>query len=183
MVVLFYVSGIIAIIATILVIISNNPIYALLYLIFSLLCTSCNLFSLNASFAGSIEIIIYAGAIMVLFMFSIMMFDMKNIILNVCNKEYTFLSLRICVGASLLISALLIIVLFSILQITNCFIDGINCVIDIKQIGITLFGPYMLIVEVASFLLLSALIAVIHIAQEDKDYVNFVVPLNNKRND
>ncbi len=65
----FYICGLIAILATLRVITHTNPVHALLYLIISLLAISGVFFSLGAYFAGALEIIVYAGAIMVLFVF------------------------------------------------------------------------------------------------------------------
>lgn len=53
----------------------TNPVHALLYLIISLLAISGVFFSLGAYFAGALEIIVYAGAIMVLFVFVVMMLN------------------------------------------------------------------------------------------------------------
>ena len=71
----FYICGLIAILATLRVITHTNPVHALLYLIISLLAISGVFFSLGAYFAGALEIIVYAGAIMVLFVFVVMMLN------------------------------------------------------------------------------------------------------------
>ena len=68
----FYLCGIIAILATLRVITHSNPIHALLYLIVSLLAIAGVFFSLGAYFAGALEIIVYAGAIIVKFFFVVM---------------------------------------------------------------------------------------------------------------
>lgn len=164
--ILFYVSGFSAILFTVCVIFNNNPIYALFCLIISLLSVACNLFCLGASFAGALEIIVYAGAIMVFFVFVIMMFNMKNICLYSEDMEYSFLPLKMCLGVVLLMSSLLIILLFGLFEMKDCFINIFeSSSISLKKIGTTLFGPYVLVVEMASFLLLSALISVLHIIQ------------------
>ncbi len=72
----FYICGLIAILATLRVISHTNPVHALLYLIISLLAISGVFFSLGAYFAGALEIISYAGAIMVLFVFVVMMLNL-----------------------------------------------------------------------------------------------------------
>ena len=72
----FYICGLIAILATLRVITHTNPVHALLYLIISLLAISGVFFSLGAYFAGALEIIVYAGAIMVLFVFVVMMLNL-----------------------------------------------------------------------------------------------------------
>nr|VXZ82165.1 NADH-quinone oxidoreductase subunit J [Klebsiella pneumoniae] len=71
----FYICGLIAILATLRVVTHTNPVHALLYLIISLLAIAGVFFSLGAYFAGALEIIVYAGAIMVLFVFVVMMLN------------------------------------------------------------------------------------------------------------
>lgn len=173
MIILFYVSGFIAVFTTICVILNTNPIYALLYLISSLLSVSFNLFALRAPFAGAIEIIIYAGAIMVLFIFAIMIFNINHVSHNSVNKEPQFLPIKYCFGVFLLMSNLLVILLYFIFKTDNCFINVLQSSISFKRISIALFGPYMIAMEIASFLLLSALVSVLHIAQEYKILINF----------
>ena len=75
----FYLAGLIAVAATIRVITHTNPVHALLYLIVSLLAISAVFFSLGAYFAAALEIIVYAGAIMVLFVFVVMMLNLGNV--------------------------------------------------------------------------------------------------------
>ena len=72
----FYICGLIAILATLRVVTHTNPVHALLYLIISLLAIAAVFFSLGAYFAGALEIIVYAGAIMVLFVFVVMMLNL-----------------------------------------------------------------------------------------------------------
>lgn len=166
MIILFYISGFVAVLTTICVIFNTNPVHALLYLITSLLSISLNLFTLKAPFVGAIETIIYAGAIMVLFIFAIMMLNINSTNLYYSYQESQFLSLKFCLGILLLMINLLIILLYIIFKTNNCFINILNPSISITQIGVALFDSYTLTIEIASFLLLSALISVLHIAQE-----------------
>ena len=71
--VLFYVSGSVAVLATFLFVIAPNAIHALLNLIVSFLAIAMVFLLLGAPFAAALEVIIYAGAVMVLFVFVIMM--------------------------------------------------------------------------------------------------------------
>lgn len=84
----FYVAAAIAVLATLRVITHTNPVHALLYLIVSLLAISATFFSLGAYFAGALEIIVYAGAIMVLFVFVVMMLNLGD---SVANQEREWL--------------------------------------------------------------------------------------------
>lgn len=173
MIILFYISGLTAIITTVCVILNRNPMYALLYLILSLLSISCNLFSLKASLAGSIEIIVYAGAVMVLFIFSIMMLNM-NSSKSFRDKEFNFLPIKVFFGILLLMGGLLTVLLYSFYRLKNSFINMFESTVSLKQIGIALFGSYIIVVEIASFLLLSALISVLSISQKYKVSDSFI---------
>ncbi|MEC7377478.1 MAG: NADH-quinone oxidoreductase subunit J, partial [Pseudomonadota bacterium] len=62
----FYLSGLVAVLATLGVITGRNPVHAVVYLIVSLISVALVFFALGAPFAGALEIIVYAGAIMVL---------------------------------------------------------------------------------------------------------------------
>ncbi len=75
---LFYLAGAIAIIATFAVIVQTNIVHALLYLILSLLAVAVIFYVLGAPFAAVLEAIVYAGAILVLFLFVIMVIKKKD---------------------------------------------------------------------------------------------------------
>src|SRR5882757_7838262 len=72
----FYLAAAVAVISTIMAVTNANPVHALLYLIVSLLAVAMVFFAIGAPFAGILEIIVYAGAIMVLFVFVVMMLNL-----------------------------------------------------------------------------------------------------------
>ena len=76
--VLFYIAAAVAVICTIMVITNYNAVHALLYLIVSLLSVALIFFLLGAPFAAALEVIVYAGAIMVLFVFVVMMLNPES---------------------------------------------------------------------------------------------------------
>ncbi|QCI18720.1 NADH-quinone oxidoreductase subunit J [Buchnera aphidicola] len=159
----FYTCSFIAIISTFLVVIQKNAVYSLIYLIISLLSISGVFFTIGAFFAGALEVIIYAGAIIVLFVFVIMTLNLgqKDEI-----KEKKYLHPIFWIFPSILTLILFIsmtyVIFFLKKQKINFFL------MNTKIIGISLFGPYLLLVELSSFLLLSALIVVFHIGTEKK---------------
>ncbi|MCU4137055.1 NADH-quinone oxidoreductase subunit J [Buchnera aphidicola (Sitobion miscanthi)] len=159
----FYICSCVAVISTIFTIIQKNAVYSLLYLIISLLSIAGVFFSLGAFFAGALEVIIYAGAIIVLFVFVIMM-------LNVNDKhnleEENYLKYTFWIGPSILSLILFSSMTYAIFFLKTKKIDGL--LINSKIVGVNLFGPYMLLVELSSILLLSALVVVCHIGREKK---------------
>lgn len=72
----FYFASGIAVVSTLRVVTGTNPVHALLYLIISLISVAMIFFALGAPFAGALEVIAYAGAIMVLFVFVVMMLNL-----------------------------------------------------------------------------------------------------------
>ena len=75
MTVLFFVAAAVAVIATGMVITTRKAIHALLYLVISFLALALVFYVLGAPFVAALEVIIYAGAIMVLFLFALMLID------------------------------------------------------------------------------------------------------------
>ena len=159
----FYICGLVAILTTVRVVTHTNPVHALLYLIISLLAIAGVFFSLGAYFAGALEIIVYAGAIMVLFVFVVMMLNLGN---SVVEQERNWLSPQIWIGPALLSAVLLVVMIYAILGVNDQGIDGAS--ISAKAVGITLFGPYVLAVELASMLLLAGLVVAFHLGREDR---------------
>ena len=76
MTILFYLAGAVAVLATLLAVTRRNAVHALLYLIVSLLAVALVFFTLGAPFVAALEVIIYAGAIIVLFLFVVMMLNL-----------------------------------------------------------------------------------------------------------
>ncbi|MDR7343122.1 MAG: NADH-quinone oxidoreductase subunit J [Pantoea sp.] len=159
----FYFCGLVAVLTTLRVITHTNPVHALLYLIVSLLAIAGVFFSLGAYFAGALEIIVYAGAIMVLFVFVVMMLNLGK---SVEDQERQWLQPSLWIGPGLVSLLLLIIMVYAIMSANDQGIDG--TVIDAKAVGISLFGPYVLAVELASMLLLAGLVVAFHIGREDR---------------
>jgi len=158
----FYLCGLVAVLTTLRVITHTNPVHALLYLIVSLLSIAGVFFSMGAYFAGALEIIVYAGAIMVLFVFVVMMLNLGN----VEEQERAWLKPATWIGPSILSLVLLGVMVTSILGLHTHGIEG--TMVDAKAVGIALFGPYVLAVELASMLLLAGLVVAFHIGRESK---------------
>ncbi|MDE2366009.1 MAG: NADH-quinone oxidoreductase subunit J [Betaproteobacteria bacterium] len=162
----FYLSGAIAIAATLMVIRGPSAVHALLYLIVSLLAVAIVFFVLGAPFAAALEVIIYAGAVMVLFVFVIMMLNLGK---AAAAKEREWLSPGMWAGPAVL-SALLLAELIYILagNVQSAAAISGRAAVDSKEVGITLFGPYLLGVELASLLLLAGLVGACHLGWHTK---------------
>src|SRR5438874_3445335 len=76
MLIVFYIAAAVAVLATTIAITRHNVVHALLYLIVSLLAVATIFFLIGAPFVAALELIIYAGAIMVLFLFVVMLLNL-----------------------------------------------------------------------------------------------------------
>jgi len=159
----FYLAAGVAVASTVRVISASNPVHALLYLILSLLAVAMTFFALGAPFAGALEIIVYAGAIMVLFVFVVMMLNLGP---AAAEQEKKWLTPGIWTGPAILSALLLGQLLYVLFQAPSGASIGLVTV-DAKSVGIALFGPYLLAVELASMLLLAALVAAYHLGRHE----------------
>ncbi len=160
---LFYLSAFIAVLATVLVITRTNAVHALLYLIVSLLAVALIFLTLGAPFVAALEVIIYAGAIMVLFIFVIMMLNLSA---DAASQERQWLQISVWKGPALL-SAVLSGELGYILVAEHVRLSRMEMIAP-KQVGIALFGPYVLAVELASMLLLAGLVGAYHLGRHEE---------------
>lgn len=159
---LLYISGFVAVISTLMVITRKNAVHALLYLIVSLLSIALVFFVLGAPFVAALEVIIYAGAIMVLFIFVIMMLNVNT---GSAKQESQWMSPAGWVGPACL-SAVLLGELVHVMTDSSIRLINVS-VVGPKQVGISLFGPYLIAVELASMLLLSGLIGATHLGRRN----------------
>jgi NADH-quinone oxidoreductase subunit J len=156
---LFYVAATIALLATGLALTRANAAHALIYLIVSLLAVAVVFYLVGAPFAAALEVVIYAGAIMVLFVFVIMMLNVGE---EGIARERVWLSGRNWIVPGIL-AALLLLELILALRHAPATTSGIA--VTPKEVGLALFGPYVLAVEIASMLLLAALVGAYHLGR------------------
>jgi NADH-quinone oxidoreductase subunit J len=160
---LFYISALIAVISTLLVITRTNTVHALLYLIVSLLAVAMIFFVLGAPFVAALEVIIYAGAIMVLFIFVIMMLNLGG---AHAKEEALLLTPGIWKGPAILCLILAVELVYTF-TLDRAKLSTITEITP-KQVGIALLGPYVLGVELASILLLAGLVGAYHLGRPHK---------------
>lgn len=169
----FYLLAIVAILASLRVITRTNPVHALLNMIVTLLALSGIFFALGAPFAGALEIIVYAGAIMVLFVFVVMTLNLGT---QSTLEEESWLSSSawaVPTGLAFIVG----LTLFSLIGMKHGFEGMMPAFIGVepvtaKMIGAKLFTEYLLLVEIAGFLLLAGLVAAYHLAKSALDDEN-----------
>ena len=154
--VIFYVLAIVILGSTLLAITRRQPVHAVLYLIVAFLGTAALFFMLGAPLLAAFFIIIYAGAIMVLFLFVIMLFQQSPRDLGLLSEW----------GPAMLLG-----VVFLAVAVAMVFKDpgsGIvlqGAVAEPRDFGRFLFDRYWLAVEIVSILLLVALVAIIQLSK------------------
>lgn len=158
----FYLTAAVAIASTAMVIFSRNAVHALLYLIVSLLAVAVIFYQYGAPFAAVLEVIVYAGAIMVLMIFVIMMLNQGD---AAVNQEREWLQPRGWFGPALL-SAVLLVQLILLLSSGTAAPAQQPHYVGPKEVGIALFSHYILAVELASMLLLAGLVGAFHLARQ-----------------
>jgi len=159
----FYISSIVAILATAMVIGNLNAVHALLYLVVSLLAVALVLFTFGAPFAAALEVIIYAGAIMVLFLFVIMTLNLGP---HAKKQESEWLKPKIWIGPVALVAILMAELIY--ILAAGAEHPGGTQVIGPRAVALSLFGPYVLAVELASILLLAGLVGAYHLGRRGK---------------
>jgi len=161
--ILFYVLSALALISAIAVITSKNPVYSVLSLIVTFFCISGHYILLNAQFLAIVNIIVYAGAIMVLFLFVIMLMNLNK---DTEPQKNKWLKLAGAVsGGSLLL------VLVAALRNTEAAMAQVKegDIGLIQNLGKALFTDFVAPFEISSVLFLSAMVGAVVIGKRDKD--------------
>jgi len=180
--ILFYIAASVALLSALLTVTRYNAVHALLYLVITMLAISLIFFLLGASFAAALQIIVYAGAIIVLFIFVTMMLHQGDVTIKQESQLFRpgrsigagILSLILFFETMFLLSPLYdlseagVSTAVSQVSVIGTKTIGVN-VIGAKEIGLTLFGPYLLLVEIAALLLLTALIGAFHLGRRHQE--------------
>jgi NADH-quinone oxidoreductase subunit J len=163
---IFFVAASVAFACSVLAISNRNAIHALLFLILSLLAISVIFYILGAPFIAALEVIVYAGAIMVLFIFVVMM-------LNVGNEkqmEKQRLQGSVWIIPVILASLLLGIFIYAVKVQDPAIISGET--IGPKQVGVSLFTTYLIGVEIAAILLLAGIVGAYHLGRQKRKVIH-----------
>jgi NADH-quinone oxidoreductase subunit J len=159
----FYITAAIAVLSTLLAVSRVNAIHGLLYLILSLLSVALIFFLAGAPFVAALEVIIYAGAIMVLFVFVVMLLNLGR---AATEQERQWLQPGMWRGPALLAAALLLEVLFVVRR--NPQGTSLGPEVGPKAVSLSLFGPYLLGVELAALVLLAGMIGAYHLGRSER---------------
>lgn len=154
--VLFYVSGAVAVISALMVVTRGSAMHALVNLVVAFLAIACAFWTLGASFAAALQILVYAGAIMVLFVFAVMILNIGREQESMQHEAKNWLIWLVPV---VLTGALLVEFLIAV---SSGQAAASRAIVGPSAVGISLFSTYAIGVEIASVLLLAGLVAAFH---------------------
>lgn len=160
--VVFYLFAILSVIAAVFTISFVNPVKSAISMIFCLFCIACVYFTLGATFVGIIQILVYAGAIMVLFLFVVLLLE---------KRDYEN-SAEDNISAAKIVSVLIAASLFTALAIAiganggAAFPPAADGFGSIKTLGGAIFQKYLFAFEALSALILAAIVGVTLLASK-----------------
>ncbi len=161
---LFYLLSFLVIMFACMVVITKNPVHSVLYLVLTFFAIAGHYVLLNAQFLAAVHVIVYAGAIMVLFLFIIMM-------LNLNDDTEKHKSIWLKATATIASGALLVVLVGAVkgsaeLKAAKVFDSKIGL---IEELGKTLFTDFLLPFELSSILLLSAMVGAVMLGKKDSN--------------
>ena len=157
-----FIIGMTAILASLGVILCASPIYSALYLIGNMVCLALLFLLFNAEFLAVVQVVVYAGAVMILFLFIIALLGAKEE-----KREWSFQNLTGLAFVGLLFSELMMAMMVGETRpvegiVTPEVLAGVG---SAKAIGIELFSNHVIPFELASLLLLVAAVGIISLAK------------------
>ncbi|HEV7620284.1 MAG TPA: NADH-quinone oxidoreductase subunit J [Flavisolibacter sp.] len=159
--ILFWILSIVALFSALMVVLSKNPIYSVLWLIITFFTISGHYVLLNAQFLAVVNIIVYAGAIMVLFLFVIMLMNLNK---DTEPQKNKWLKLAGAVAGGSLLLVMVAALRHAETQNTQLVQGDIGL---IQNLGKVLFSSYVVPFEISSILFLSAMVGAVVIGKKD----------------
>jgi len=160
---LFYFIAFLSILFALLVIFAKNPVHSVLYLILTFFTFTIHYILLNAQFLAVVNFIVYMGAIMVLFLFVIMLLNLNK---DTEPVKKAVVKIAAVIGGG----CLLVTIAASVkaLGISDPVVLRTPELGLVKHLGTILFGEFLLPFEVSSLLLFSAMVGAVLLATKDK---------------
>jgi NADH-quinone oxidoreductase subunit J len=158
----FGILSFLAIMFALMVVFSRNPVNSVLYLVLTFFCIAAHFLLLNAQFLAVVHVAVYAGAIMVLFLFVIMLMNLNQ------DTEPQKTALSKAVAG--IIGGLMLLVLVGALKGTDQLQveqTGFGDTGLIRNLGKVLFSEYLFPFEIVSVLLLAALVGAIMLGKKE----------------
>ena len=159
---LFWILSAVTLFSALMVIISKHPVYSVLWLIITFFSISGHYILLNAQFLAVVNIIVYAGAIMVLFLYVLMLMDLRK---ETEPKKSRWLKIAGAVAGGCLL--LVLVAALRETESTNAVQLAEGNIGLIENLGKVLFNEYVVPFEISSVLFLSAMVGAVVIGKKD----------------
>lgn len=160
---LFFLVAFLAVSSAVYFVFAKNPLYAILSLIVTMFSIAGMYILLNAQFLAIIQIIVYAGAIMVLFLYILMMLNLNK--QDESKKNNTLKFVGVFTAGLLLIGVLGV---FRGVQNNHVVVENVDKGVGLtKNLGRLLFNEYVLPFELASILILAGIVGAVLIGKKD----------------
>jgi len=166
--IIFYILGGLTIGSALMVVLSHHPVRSVLFLVLTFFMITANYILMNAQFVAIVNIIVYAGAIMVLFLFVLMLLNLSKE-----NEPRSSLLLKF---SAFVAGGLLLTVLVAALRDASAAevlkageADNIGMV---ENLGHLLFTKYVLPFEISSILFIAAMVGAVLLAKRDKQLID-----------
>jgi len=160
----FYVVAFLSIFFAILVISAKNPVHSILYLILTFFTFTIHYILLNAQFLAVVNFIVYMGAILVLFLYTLMLINLNE---DSEPAKSNFVKIAAVIGGGCFLVT--IVASIKALGASNLVVMKNPDLGLVKNLGKVLFNEYLLPFEISSILLLSAMVGAVLLATKDKD--------------
>jgi NADH-quinone oxidoreductase subunit J len=159
---IFYFVAFLSIFFALMTIFTKNPVHSVLYLVITFFTFSVHYILLNAQFLAVVNFIVYMGAIMVLFLFVLMLLNlnkdtepMKSPLVKVMGTVAGMCMIAVFLGA------------FRVLETDNGYVTENTDVGLVENLGKVLFNEFLLPFELSSILLLTAMVGAILLAKKE----------------
>jgi NADH-quinone oxidoreductase subunit J len=160
----FYIVAFLSICFAILVISAKNPVHSILYLILTFFTFTIHYILLNAQFLAVVNFIVYMGAILVLFLYTLMLINLNE---DSEPAKSNLVKIAAVIGGGCFLVT--IVASIKALGVSNPVVMKNPDLGLVKNLGKVLFNEYLLPFEIASILLLSAMVGAVLLATKDKD--------------
>lgn len=162
--ILFWFLSALALVSAIMVLISKNPVHSVLWLIAVFFAISGHYILLNAQFLAIVNLIVYAGAIMVLFLFVIMLMNLNA---ETEPKRSVWMKFAGVISGGLLLAVLISVVRTSVDLANKTAEVKTGDIGLIQNLGKVLFTDYAVPFEISSVLFLSAMVGAVVIGKKN----------------
>lgn len=163
----FYLVAFLSVIFALMTIFTKNPVHSVLYLVITFFTFTIHYIMLNAQFLAVVNFIVYMGAIMVLFLFVLMLLNLNKDTEPMKSHLVKFMGAiaGMCLLATMLGA-------FHVIEANNVFVTGNTEVGLVKNLGKVLFDEFLLPFELSSILLLTAMVGAILLAKKETKEAN-----------